>query len=206
MKQLEPHDVVVNEVASRLELAGLPDAAKLLRRTLSRTGSDREMLFDVVAAQAPAELEPAVGHLRARETWDAAQALVRVDGTDILPWDYIVVLAHAQGGEVEPSRPVTELAPEPAVVRSLRARVAHLEALLEQLAPQWRKSPAEEAAAFNRRAPVGTRVRYWRGVRQGPPSGEGSVRYEAHARGDRAAVWITGCSGWIALSHVEVVS
>lgn len=63
-----------------------------------------------------------------------------------------------------------------------------------------------EVEAFNARYPVGTRVRYWRGTKQGPPSGEGAVRYAAAVVSDTASVWIEGCSGCMALSHVEVVT
>lgn len=63
-----------------------------------------------------------------------------------------------------------------------------------------------EVAAFNTKHPVGTRVRYWRGVREGAPSGEGPTHHPASVLGGHTAVaWIEGCSGCIALSHVEAV-
>lgn len=64
---------------------------------------------------------------------------------------------------------------------------------------------AREAEAFNERVPVGARVRYWRGIRQGAPSGEGAVRAPAQEVCGTASVWIEGCSGCVALSHVEAV-
>lgn len=64
---------------------------------------------------------------------------------------------------------------------------------------------AREAAAFNEHVPVGARVRYWRGLREGAPSGEGAVRYPAQEVCGTASVWIEGCSGCVALSHVEAV-
>lgn len=214
MTTLGAHALVVNEVARRLDDAGLSDAAALLRQTLALRGTPRERCFDDMG-RLPADLAPAVRRLRDIETWEAARELVQLDGAELDPWKYIEQLAAAQGGVVadpEPVLPETP-APEPAVPSTDRAtalaalaRVAHLEALLDQLAPRWRRSPAEEAAAFNARAPVGTLVRYWRGVRQGPPSGEGTMRHPATVMSDHASVWITGCVGSIALSHVEVVS
>ena len=62
-----------------------------------------------------------------------------------------------------------------------------------------------KCVAFNAAHPVGTTVRYWRGVREGEPSGTGKTRSEAQVlSGHTAVIWIEGCSGCIALSHVEV--
>lgn len=61
---------------------------------------------------------------------------------------------------------------------------------------------------FNARNPVGTRVRFWRGVRAGEPSGEGAVTHPAQVMGGvggAAVVWVEGCSGCVALSHVEAI-
>lgn len=54
--------------------------------------------------------------------------------------------------------------------------------------------------------PVGTVVRYWKGAREGDPSGTGPTRTQAYM-GDsgHAVVFIEGCSGYLCLSHVEVV-
>jgi hypothetical protein len=64
-----------------------------------------------------------------------------------------------------------------------------------------------EAAAFNNANPVGTLVNYWRGARNGfKPSGQGRTENRAMVlSGHTAVVWITGCSGCIALTHVQVV-
>jgi hypothetical protein len=210
--RLEPHDVVVIEVARRFDAAGCTEAATLLRQTPTLYGTARELCFNELGTF-PSALAPVLLRLRARETWNAAQALLRLDGRELDPWVFIRELALAQGVEVEPlprasappppAEPAQDLRPE---ALAALARVAHLEALLDKLAPRWRKSPAEEAAAFNARAPIGTRVRYWRGVKHGEPSGEGTVRHPAQVMSDHASVWITGCSGSISLSHVEVVS
>lgn len=62
-------------------------------------------------------------------------------------------------------------------------------------------------AAFNEKHPIGTIVRYWRGVRAGEPSGVGKTTTEAQMLAARTAVvWIEGCSGCTALSDVEVVT
>lgn len=61
-----------------------------------------------------------------------------------------------------------------------------------------------DVATFNARHPVGTPVRYWRGLR----AGAGAVsrtRSAATLMSDHASVWIEGVSGSIALSHVEVL-
>jgi len=59
---------------------------------------------------------------------------------------------------------------------------------------------------FNRANTVGVLVRYWRGAKDGPPSGVGETTSEAQLlSGHTAVVWIKGCSGCIGLSHVEVV-
>ena len=217
MKALDAHHVVVAEVARRLDAYGHTDAAGLLTLTVALHGTPREECFGLMGA-IPEELAPAVRRLRNRETWEAARELVQLDGVDgaeLDPWRYIEQLAAAQGGVVADPKPLASETPVPepappstdrAELLNALARVAHLEALLDQLAPRWRRSPAEEAAAFNQRAPVGTRVRYWLGVRQGPPSGEGTVRHPAVVMSDHASVWITGCVGSMSLSHVEVVS
>lgn len=59
--------------------------------------------------------------------------------------------------------------------------------------------------AFNNLHPVGTQVAYWRGMKEGPPSGCGKTRTPAQLlSGETAVVWIEGCSGAIAISHIEV--
>ncbi len=71
-----------------------------------------------------------------------------------------------------------------------------------------KKPPTDSAEAFadawNFRHPVGTAVHYWRCERRGEPSGTGPTRAPASVVGDRAVVWIAGCSGCVALSHVEI--
>jgi hypothetical protein len=66
---------------------------------------------------------------------------------------------------------------------------------------------ARIVAAFNEANPVGTIVRYWRGVYEGEPSGTGPTRNAAFLNNnDVPAVFIEGCSGYMALTHVEVAS
>lgn len=62
-----------------------------------------------------------------------------------------------------------------------------------------------EAAARNEKNPVGTMVRYWRGLKQGEPSGTGAVRHEATVVSDHVSAWIEGCVGSVSISHVEAV-
>ncbi len=73
-----------------------------------------------------------------------------------------------------------------------------------------RSIPAEEQRKvndFNRLYPVGTVLRYWRGEKRGESSGAGRSYAAANVlSGHTAVVWIEGCSGCIALSHVEPVA
>jgi hypothetical protein len=66
-----------------------------------------------------------------------------------------------------------------------------------------KRSPEKKAREFNRLFPVGTRVRYWKGAREGRGK-ESVTRSEASVlSGHTAVVWLEGVSGAIALSHVE---
>lgn len=71
-------------------------------------------------------------------------------------------------------------------------------------------SPVAERRAvekWNKNHPIGTLVRYWRGELSGAPSGTGRTRSLAEVLGGHTAVvWIEGCRGCVALSHVEVVT
>jgi hypothetical protein len=59
---------------------------------------------------------------------------------------------------------------------------------------------------WNGMYPFGAYVRYWRGERIGEPSGEGKTRTPAQVRsGHTPVIWIEGCRGYIALSHIEVI-
>jgi hypothetical protein len=64
-------------------------------------------------------------------------------------------------------------------------------------------SPIALAAKWNKYFPIGTRVRYWTGVREG--SGKVSVTRSAAEvlSGHTAVIWIEGCVGCVALSHVQ---
>lgn len=74
--------------------------------------------------------------------------------------------------------------------------------------PQPRRDLVGEAQAkadaWNARYPVGTPVRYWTGLREGPGK-TGETRAAAEVlKGHTAVVWVTGLAGCVALSHVEV--
>ncbi len=63
----------------------------------------------------------------------------------------------------------------------------------------------ETVSLFNRQVAIGARVRYWRGVKSGPPSGEGETAGPATVLGGHTAVvWVKDVAACIALSHVEV--
>jgi len=61
------------------------------------------------------------------------------------------------------------------------------------------------ADRWNAKHPVGTIVRYWRGLCEGEPSGQGPTRHVATVVGGDAVAWVEGCVGCVALTHVEVV-
>lgn len=50
----------------------------------------------------------------------------------------------------------------------------------------------------------GDLVRYWKGIKRGPATGEGVIRLEGVV-GGHDVVWISGCAGCIAVSHCEPV-
>ena len=67
-------------------------------------------------------------------------------------------------------------------------------------------SAATEVARWNEDNPVGTLVRYWRGVRQDEASGVGRIHRAAGLMRDGAEVaWIDTAACAIALSHIQVV-
>ena len=60
------------------------------------------------------------------------------------------------------------------------------------------------AAKWNETFPVGTRVRYWTGVREGLGK-ESVTSHTAQVLCGAAVIWLQGVSGCIALSHVEPI-
>lgn len=60
--------------------------------------------------------------------------------------------------------------------------------------------------SWNRAYPVGTMVQYWRGAKEGEPTGTGATRTEARDFYGQPVVWIEGCSGCVALTHVEPIA
>jgi len=66
------------------------------------------------------------------------------------------------------------------------------------------KRADQQVAQFNREHKVGTRVRYWRGAREGAGV-LSTTRSEAWNLCGAPVVLIDGTSGGIALTHVEVV-
>lgn len=66
-------------------------------------------------------------------------------------------------------------------------------------------SQATLVRKWNERFPVGTRVRYWTGLREGIGK-TGLTETQAQLlSGHTAVVWVEGCSGCVALSHVEQI-
>lgn len=62
-----------------------------------------------------------------------------------------------------------------------------------------------EADAWNAKHPVGTMVQYWKGLREGAPTGVAPTRSEAQVMSDHISVWMEGCSGSVSVTHVEAV-
>lgn len=50
----------------------------------------------------------------------------------------------------------------------------------------------------------GTLVKYWKGIKSGEPSGVGKIKASGDMCGSEV-VWIEGCSGCIAVTHIEKV-
>lgn len=68
------------------------------------------------------------------------------------------------------------------------------------------KLAEDQANAWNREHPVGTLVRYWTGIKEGPGQ-RGTTTHAAGVMGGTAVVWIdTSTKGCIALSHVEALT
>ena len=80
-----------------------------------------------------------------------------------------------------------------------------MERLTEKERKRWASPKFSERAVarFNLLYPVGVRVRYWTGVREGYGV-ESATRSEAQMLGGHTAVvWVEGHGACIALSHVE---
>lgn len=60
--------------------------------------------------------------------------------------------------------------------------------------------------AFNNTNPVGTPVRYWKGVREGDGKTARTRTPAQLLSGHTAVVWLDGVSGCIALTHVDPIS
>ncbi len=70
--------------------------------------------------------------------------------------------------------------------------------------PPTRTEQAQcEADAFNRRYPIGTMLRYWSWLKEGPPTGVAPISHKATVIGESAVIWLTGISSCHAISHVE---
>lgn len=71
--------------------------------------------------------------------------------------------------------------------------------------PPSRAKRLEQVNHFNAAAPIGTPVRFWRGTREGEGL-RGITRSDAWLlSGETPVVMVEGCSGAIALTHVEVI-
>lgn len=71
-------------------------------------------------------------------------------------------------------------------------------------ARQEREASAYDfAEAWNTAVPVGTRVRYWTGLRKGPGKESITRTVASVLGGHTAVVWVEGKGACIALTHVE---
>jgi len=52
---------------------------------------------------------------------------------------------------------------------------------------------------------IGDIVNYWRGVKDGEPSGKGAITDIGEISGTQV-VWIKGCRGCVAVSHIEAAA
>lgn len=69
------------------------------------------------------------------------------------------------------------------------------------------KKLESQAAKLNQEMPPGTPVRFWRGAKQGDPSGTGTIKPWGFTVLSNTTVvgWIDGTTGCIAASHIERV-
>jgi hypothetical protein len=66
-------------------------------------------------------------------------------------------------------------------------------------------TPEELCHKWNRRFPVGTRVRYWTGVREGLGKVSKTRTVAQVLEGHTAVVWLEDHIACVALSHVEPI-
>lgn len=65
-------------------------------------------------------------------------------------------------------------------------------------------NPVRQAEQFNKQWPVGTTVRYWTGLREGPGEISRTRTSASVLGGHTAVVWVEDHGACIALSHIEV--
>lgn len=86
-----------------------------------------------------------------------------------------------------------------------RAQTARKPSHTETTHDADRRMNEAEIAAFNARAPIGTKVRYWAGLREGDGV-EGVTRSAAYLLGGHTpVVFVTGYAACVSLTHVEVL-
>jgi hypothetical protein len=69
-----------------------------------------------------------------------------------------------------------------------------------------KKKQQELCDQFNELYQVGTQVKYWKGLKEGEPTGTAPTRSRAEMLGGHtASVWLEGVRGCIGLSHIEVI-
>lgn len=60
---------------------------------------------------------------------------------------------------------------------------------------------------FNEEYPLGTPVDYWRGAKEGKPSGSGEISHGSYVCESGTPVcFVKGCTGYLAITHVEAVA
>ncbi len=73
------------------------------------------------------------------------------------------------------------------------------------LPPTRAELAQREADVFNAAHPIGTRVRYWSGVKEGEPTGIGEIHHAATVVSEHACAWIKGAGSCHSISHVEAI-
>lgn len=70
----------------------------------------------------------------------------------------------------------------------------------------YRRARHNEALEIIQGISVGTEVNYWRGLKQGKPTGNGKVTSISMQPNNYGVdvVWIEGCSGCVSISHIEL--
>ncbi len=112
-----------------------------------------------------------------------------------------VVFAGSAGkAKVERFRELRELFPQ---VEYTDLRVRSLGRM--ERPPTQEQIAAKEAEEFDKRYPIGTRVKFWSGLKEGEPTSVGKTCHVATVVCGTAVAWIDTARSCHAITHVEAI-